>query len=197
MRQQSDVILLQEGLCSVGSMGPCVVLLKQVLWMPLEKGHDVRPEHLVDVSGGIDSMTTSVTHVLEDHRSNTLIQAYSPLYHDAFTAPSVPFGDVGLCEAFPQSSPDADAAIAWVDAKPAFVTEEDPPPLTIAPVHVVQCPQQAVLAMLNCQGWSLRWTPAMDTHCHQSAPHGPIADLSAMVTHSVSGCVGSSLVRIP
>ena len=87
MRQQIDVILPQEGLCSTGSMGPCVVLLKQVLWMPLEKWQDVRPENLVDVTGGIDSITTSLTHVLEDHRTNTLIQADSPPYHDAFTSP--------------------------------------------------------------------------------------------------------------
>lgn len=165
MRQQVDVILPQERLCSTGGVGSCIVLLVQVLWVTLEIWHDVRHQDLVDVAVGIDPVTTSLAHILKDHRPKTTVDPDGAPNHGAFTSPKVSLCDVAVSKTLTSSPPDTDPTITGINTEPAFITEEHSVPVTLTPVDVLLCPLQAVLAVLGCQDGSLCWSPAVQTCC--------------------------------
>ena len=165
MTQQVDVVLPQEGLCSKGGVGSCIVLLVQVLLVALEIWHDVRHQDLVYVAVGIDPVTTSLAHILKDHGPKTTVDPDGAPNHNAFTSPIVPLCDVGVSKSLTRSPPDTDTTITWINTESVLTTKEHSAPVTMTPVDVLLCPLQAALAVVKRQDRSLSWAPAVKTCC--------------------------------
>ena len=150
MGQKVDVVAMQEVLGNTRRVGAGVVLLEQEVWVPLEKRHHMGLEDLRHVAVSVDTISTTLTHILEDNRAYSLVQANGAPYHDASTSPSVVMQDVGLSKPFAASSPDLHAAIHVINAETLLVREEDPPPVPKTPVDVLPGPRQTLTAVVRC-----------------------------------------------
>lgn len=196
MRQKVDVVFTEECLGNTCCVGARIILLEKEVSMPLEKWHHLRLEHLGDIPGSIDPISTTLTHILKDNRANSLIKTNGAPRHDACTSPSVVTLDVGVSKALSGSPPDLDAAIDVVDAEPFLVREEDPPPVPKTPVDVLLGPSQTVAAVLKSEGRTLCWNAIHQGCCSQSPAHCSLADNPPMHPDSVSGGVSGSFVWI-
>lgn len=64
-----DPRLLQEVLCSPGRVWTGIVLLEFEVCMPVEKGHYIGTQHLIDVSLRCDAPTTARGQALKEDRA--------------------------------------------------------------------------------------------------------------------------------
>ena len=160
MRHDCDVVLSQKVPGSTGCMRACVILLEQEVRMSPEEGHHMGLEDLGDVTLSCNTISSSLTQVLEDDGSDSLIQGDCPPNHDACASPRVPFDDVGIRVTRQVPAPHAYAPICWINAESAFVSEEDPSPLSVPPVHTSLCPLESVLVVLGGQDVPMAWSSA-------------------------------------
>jgi hypothetical protein len=161
MRQKVDVVLMQGCPGSMCCVRTGIILLEEEVLVPLKKWHQMRLENLSDVPGSIDTISTTMTHILKDYRANLLIQTNGTPHHDACTSPSVAMFNDGISKTFCGSSPYLDTVIDVVQAKPPLVSEKDPPPVQKTPVDVILSPVQTVAAMLKNEGRTPCWNAVL------------------------------------
>ena len=75
MRQEIDVVETKEVLGSTCCVWAGIILLEQEVTVPLEKWHHMGLEELDDIAASFDAISTTKTHILEEHWAHSLIQA--------------------------------------------------------------------------------------------------------------------------
>jgi hypothetical protein len=102
---------------------------------------------LIDVTGSCYSIASPWAKILEDNWTKFHVESDATLYHDAWTAPNIPFHHAVVIISFSSPSPQSCSAICGWDAVTAFVREDDVTPLLVTPILSLQCPLKTLLSV--------------------------------------------------
>jgi hypothetical protein len=68
-----------------------IILLERLVLMMCEMRYNMRPQNLIDVTGSCYSISSPRAKILEDNWTKFHVESDATPYHDAWTAPSIPF----------------------------------------------------------------------------------------------------------
>jgi hypothetical protein len=82
-----------------------IILLERLVLMTCEMQHNMRSQNLIDVTGSCYSIASPRAKILEDNWSKFHVESDATTYHDAWTAPRIPFHHAVVIILFSSPSP--------------------------------------------------------------------------------------------
>jgi hypothetical protein len=133
-----------------------IILLVRLVLMTCEMRHTMRSQNIIDVPGSCYSIASPRAKILEDNWTKFHVESDATPYHDAWTAPGIPFHHaVVIISHSPRLLHNLVLPSAVEMQYLVFVREDDVTPLLVTPILSLQCPLKTLLSVSGRKDSSL------------------------------------------